>query len=133
MPRGRPTFFMAARERESRVRSTHMRAGARRRLVLGDASEADMAVDEVAEAATHMHRRARAIGEVADEHLEHVHIEVTIEVGTQFGNDNDPRPVQRGQRSRGVLRNTLGRPGYEQRFLARKALRQRAGKRRMHG
>ena len=61
---------MAAREKESRVRSTHMRAGARRCLVLGDASDADSVVDEVAEAATHMPRRACAIGEVAVEHPE---------------------------------------------------------------
>ena len=51
-----------------------------RRSALGDASDADLAVEEVAEAAAHMPWRAHANGGVPVEGTEFVHVDVLAEV-----------------------------------------------------
>ena len=60
-------------------------------MALGDAPDADLAVQKVAEAATHMPWEACADGEMAIERPKLIHVDVMVQVCPWLRNDSDPR------------------------------------------
>ena len=66
-------------------------------MALGDAADAYMAVQEVAEAATHMPWKARANGEMGIERRNLIHVDVMAQVCPWFRNDSGPSPEIWGQ------------------------------------